>query len=98
LVNYENILFDHVPIDHSHSQQLTSRSFPVFKHGEWLVDNSNVVKRALLLMSHTAFFIGKTSVQSVRTKCRNSARRPMDGIDFNAKCTQCALVLPMKNA
>jgi len=32
----------------------------------------------------------------MRTKYRNSARRPIDGIDFNAKRTQCALGL--KNA
>jgi len=33
----------------------------------------------------------------VRTKCRNSAWRPIDGVDFNAKRTQCAPVPPMKN-
>jgi len=50
------------------------------------------------IYSVIAFFIGRTSTHSVRTKCRNSARPPIDGVDFNAKCTQCALVLPMKNA
>jgi len=27
----------------------------------------------------------RTSAHSVRTKCRNSAARPIDGVDFNAK-------------
>jgi len=55
-------------------------------------------KNKRCLTNGIAFFIDSTSAHSVRTKCRNSARRPIDGVDFNAKCTQCALNLPMKNA
>jgi len=34
-----------VPIDHSHSQQLVPRDFPLFKRCEWLVVNRDVAKR-----------------------------------------------------
>jgi len=35
----ESAPFDHSLIDHSHSQQLVSRGFPLFKRCEWLVVN-----------------------------------------------------------
>jgi len=53
------------------------------------------VESDMLAKSHGVFYWQNSAV---RTKCRNSAARPIDGIDFNAKCTQCALFLPMKNA
>jgi len=38
---FGSVPFAHVTIDHSHSQQLMPRDFPLFKCCEWLV-NCNV--------------------------------------------------------
>jgi len=45
-----------------------------------LANRMKIVYR--LIDSFIAFFIGKTSAHSVRTKCRNPARHPIEGNRF----------------
>jgi len=59
------IIFDHVPIDHNHSQQSVLRGFPLFKRCKLLV-NRDVVKRTLSIIIYVYIFLYKKFVLEIK--------------------------------